>query len=124
MLTLFLKFTDQGEEKRIGIDKEKFAVGRHSGNDLSIVDARLSREHVRIDRFGDVFVISELGSSNGTNLNGEMLTDPTALKDGDKLELGGFEIEVEMISDDPNAAANAENADGPPATGADAASAA
>ena len=110
MIELFLKFKDPGgEDRRVAVDKERFAVGRHSENDLSIADGRLSREHLRIERFGDVFVVSELGSSNGTTLNGETLTDPVALKNGDKLSLGGLEIKVEIASDEPNAVADPPN---------------
>lgn len=104
MTELRLKFkTATGEEMSVVVDKERFAVGRHSENELSITDARLSRDHLRIERFGDVFVVTELGSSNGTTLNGETLTDPAALKDGDKLELGGLAVEVEIGSDEQSA---------------------
>lgn len=104
MIELFLKFKDiDGDERRVGVDKEKFAIGRHSENDLSIADGRLSREHVLIERFGDVFVVTERGSSNGTELNGEKLTEPAALKNGDRLGLGGLVVELELLSDDDKA---------------------
>lgn len=106
MVELWLNFTDEkGEPKRVLVEKEKFAVGRHSENDLSIPNGKLSREHVKIERFGDVCVVSDCDSSNGTTLNGEDLSEPVALKNGDRLNLGGgLEIEVELVSDDPNAA--------------------
>ena len=108
MTELWLKFQDEnGEIKRILVEPEKFTVGRHSGNNLSIANGKLSREHLKIDRFGDIFIVSDSDSSNGTTLNGVDLTEPAALKNEDKLNLGGgLEIEVEMISDDPNAAAD------------------
>ena len=125
MIELYIKFIDpEGEDRRVAVDRDKFAVGRHSENDLSIADGRLSREHLRIERFGDVFVVAELGSSNGTTLNAETLTDPVALKNGDKLSIGGLEIEVEIGSDDPNAEAAPSESESEPASNAAASNAA
>ncbi|HEX8736618.1 MAG TPA: FHA domain-containing protein [Pyrinomonadaceae bacterium] len=105
MTELWLNYTDEtGETRRIPVEGEKFVIGRHSENDLSIADGSLSRRHAQIERFGDVFVISDLDSSNGTTLNDAELDKPAALKKGDKFNLGGgFEFEVELISDDENA---------------------
>ncbi|HSK71456.1 MAG TPA: FHA domain-containing protein, partial [Pyrinomonadaceae bacterium] len=115
MTQLWLKFTDEnGEAKRILVEQEKFAVGRHSGNDLNIANSVVSRQHIKIERFADIFVVSDSGSSYGTTLNGADLSEPVGLKNGDVLNLGGeFEIEVELISDEDGAQnpsdSNAEN---------------
>ncbi|MGQ0540699.1 MAG: FHA domain-containing protein [Blastocatellia bacterium] len=102
MIQLWLKFKDEkNEEVRKLVEGEKFIVGRHSASNLSIPDSRLSREHAKIERFGDFFVISDLGSSNGTKLNGKDLSDPVAIKDGDILSLGGVEVTVIAESDEP-----------------------
>lgn len=119
MTELWLNFTDEfGETKRVLVEGENFVVGRHSANDLSISDEKLSREHIKIERFTDVFVVSDCGSSNGTTLNGQKLTEPIALQNNDRLNLGGsFEIEIEVISgethpanyDDQNDSNDSEN---------------
>jgi hypothetical protein len=113
MTELWLKFTNEkGEAKRVLVEKEKFAVGRHSENDLSVASGKLSREHLKIERFGDVFVASDSGSTNGTILNGADLNEPVSLKNGDVLNLGGgLEIEIELVSDDANANNSSENVD-------------
>ncbi len=105
MTELWLKFRDEkGEDRRVLVEGSKFVIGRHSENDLCIPNNRLSRQHVKIDAFGEIFVVSDCGSSNGTKLNGAELRDPVALKNGDLLNLGGgLEIETEMISDKPKA---------------------
>jgi hypothetical protein len=105
MTELWLKFTDEdGKDKRVLVEKEKFAVGRHSESDLCISNGKLSREHIKIERFADIFIVADCGSSNGTTLNGEPLEEPKALHNDDKLDLGGgFEITVEIVSDNPNA---------------------
>ncbi len=103
MTELWLKFRDEnGEDRRVLVGVNKFFIGRHSENELSISNGKLSRQHVKIETFAEVFIVSDCGSSNGTTLNGEVLHDPIALKDGDQLNLGGgLEIEVELISDKP-----------------------
>jgi hypothetical protein len=96
MSVLILKFKDEnGIERTVEVDRDTFTIGRHSGCDLTFVDGRLSREHVRLERDGGRFNITDLGSSNGTKLNGEELFDSGAISDGDRLDLGGgLEIEV------------------------------
>lgn len=105
MVELWLKFTDEnGKPQRIPVEQEKFAIGRTPENDLAIPRGNLSRQHARIERFADIFVISDCGSSNGTTHNAKEMSEPVALKNGDKLNLGGgLEIEVEIISDEENA---------------------
>ena len=116
MTELWLKYIDEkGEEIRLPVEREKFSIGRHSENDLSIINPAISRQHAKIERFADVFVISDVGSSLGTKINGDELIEPTTLYNGDKINLGdSLEIEVEMISDNSqtntaeNAGANSE----------------
>lgn len=111
MTELWLKFKDEnGEDRRVLVEGERFTVGRHSESSLSVPNEKLSRQHLNIDRDGDEFIASDAGSSNGTTLNDEDLADATALKNGDILDLGGgLRIEVEMVSDDPNAEAPKES---------------
>lgn len=108
-MELWLKYKDEnGSPKRVLVEGEKFTVGRTPDNDLSIPIANLSRRHVQIERFADIFILSDVGSSNGTTLDETEVKEPTALKNGSKLNLGGgVEIEVEMISDDPAANSSA-----------------
>lgn len=93
MKELLLKYTDiDGNERTLALDGEILLVGRHSENDLTIADGRLSRRHLQIERVDDELFVSDCGSSNGTELNGERLLEARAIKGGDKLSLGGFEI--------------------------------
>lgn len=105
-LEVWLNFTDEkGEPKRVLVEGERFSIGRTPDNDLQIPLGNLSRQHVKIERFADVLIISDCGSSNGSFLNGEKIENPVALKDGDKLNLGGgVDIEIEFVSDKPKSA--------------------
>ncbi len=89
MVELWLKFTDEyGETRRSLVEQDNFTVGRHSDNDLSMATGKLSREHIEIEHYADVFVVSDSGSSNGTTLNGADLTERVTLRNDDVLNLG------------------------------------
>lgn len=97
-MPLWLKFKDEnGDDQRVEVEGELFTVGRHSANDVTVIDSRLSREHIRIERVDADFFVSDPGSSNGTTVNGAKLSGPVNLNDGDKLDLGGgLQITVEI----------------------------
>jgi ABC transport system ATP-binding/permease protein len=63
-------------------------IGRLPSAEVRIDDERISRMHARISRRGGGFVIEDLGSSNGTFVNGQRLTAAQPLQDGDQVGLG------------------------------------
>jgi len=102
MSDLRLKFIDaEGSDVSFETSEQVVVVGRHSSNTLVIADGRLSREHLRFERDGSAWYAEDLGSSNGTLLNGEPLREQQRIKDGDKLSLGGLEILVEIEQPQP-----------------------
>src|SRR5690348_14845381 len=98
---LWLKFIEtEGQSRRERVGGERFIVGRQSDCDLCIPDGKLSREHLEIERIGYNFIVSDLGSSNGTTLNGANLSGRVALSNGDRLNLGGgIEMTAEFASE-------------------------
>ncbi|RME97839.1 MAG: FHA domain-containing protein [Chloroflexi bacterium] len=68
-------------------------VGRERDNDVILLDLRSSRHHLEINLTGGEWVLTDLGSANGTLLNGERVTAPAALHSGDRITVG----ETEMI---------------------------
>lgn len=62
-------------------------LGRDSTCEVVLDDAKVSRQHARIDLTGGAFVLSDL-SRNGVALNGRRIKQPTALSEGDRLQLG------------------------------------
>ena len=112
---LFIRFLDEsGQEREIAITQPKFVIGRHSTADLTISNGKLSCEHLKIEKLGDQFLVSDLGSSNGTQLNGEPLSDPVKIANGDRADLGGgLVVEFVIRSFDPYAADDEEEEDEP-----------
>ncbi len=65
-----------------------FSIGRGPSNDLVINDTRASRNHAVIRLQGDrAYSLLDLGSSNGTLLNGKRVTIPCSLKTGDEIRI-------------------------------------
>lgn len=63
-------------------------IGRLPENTIYIPDERLSREHARIEFRDGTFFLNDLGSRNGTALNGSLVSNPQPLHGGDTIELG------------------------------------
>jgi hypothetical protein len=70
------------------LTKEVSLIGRDVTNDVVIGDAEVSRQHARITRTPGGYVLEDLGSTNGTFVNGERLTTPRVLNPGDLIALG------------------------------------
>ena len=68
--------------------KDVLTVGRNPGNDLVLSDEIVSRNHALIRRDGDSYFVIDLGSSNGTFLNGQPVGIATKLASGDDINMG------------------------------------
>jgi hypothetical protein len=70
-------------------------LGRGDGADIRLEDAFASTRHARLVPEGDVIVLEDLGSTNGTYLNGEPLRGPQPLHIGDRIKIGDSEFSFE-----------------------------
>jgi pSer/pThr/pTyr-binding forkhead associated (FHA) protein len=70
----------------------RFTLGRSTACSLTIDDPLVSREHAEILVDDDGARVRDLGSRNGTELNGELLRDAVRLRHGDRLRVGGYEF--------------------------------
>lgn len=96
-ITLIIHDPHQGTTGRVAVDAKIFTIGRSPDNDLVINDTDISRRHAVIENYGRQAQISDCGSQNGTELNGEQVTAAHELTDGDRLLLGGtYSIDVRV----------------------------
>ena len=65
------------------------SLGRHPSNTIQLLDKIVSKEHCIIERRGQALVLRDLGSLNGTYVNGERVNGERELKHGDDIALGG-----------------------------------
>ena len=70
------------------LHKDVYTLGREAGNDIIINDPQVSRHHARLTLQGGSYALEDLGSTNGTFVNGRRITGPTALSPGDMVGLG------------------------------------
>ena len=70
------------------LDRDWLTLGRDPSNDIEINDPQISRQHTRITRQGRMMVIEDLGSTNGTFVNGMRLTGSHVMANGDTIGLG------------------------------------
>jgi pSer/pThr/pTyr-binding forkhead associated (FHA) protein len=71
-------------------------IGRDAAQAIALVnDMGVSRTHAQIIRQGDQTLIEDLGSTNGTYVNGVRISAPTPIKPGDTLQLGASLFRVE-----------------------------
>jgi predicted component of type VI protein secretion system len=69
------------------LDKEVYSIGREVGNELVVEDAQVSRRHARLTQQGNSYLLEDLGSTNGTFVNGSRVTAPVLLANGDLIGL-------------------------------------
>ena len=67
------------------------SIGRLPECEITLVDANVSRRHAEIQPRGDGFVLVDLGSTNGSRVNGVRVTD-RELRDGDELGFGNIRL--------------------------------
>jgi pSer/pThr/pTyr-binding forkhead associated (FHA) protein len=88
----------------IRLQADEGTIGRREDNTYVIDDPRISRLHASLKREGTSYVVTDLGSSGGTKVNGEAITGPHVLYHGDSLAFGPIEFVFEdpaaMVQDD------------------------
>lgn len=87
----------------IPLDKTEYFLGRDLNSDIVVNDSEVSRKHSKIYVFGQGFVIEDLGSTNGTFVNGQRISGPHNLIPGELIALGDqttFVFEVGEMDED------------------------
>lgn len=86
------------------LEGDQLNIGRDSNNEIVINDAEVSRRHARLTFQGGKYVLEDLGSTNGTFVNGQRLAGPRVLKAGEVVSFGEQIVLVfEVTTNDPGA---------------------
>nr|WP_279636964.1 FHA domain-containing protein [Corallococcus llansteffanensis] len=78
--------------RELAFEQAEVKIGRTSENDLVLHDHGVSRRHARITARGGQYFAEDVGSANGTQLNGQPLGGEKQLRDGDRLTVGPVEF--------------------------------
>jgi sigma-B regulation protein RsbU (phosphoserine phosphatase) len=111
MSDLIVKYPDRAADT-FPLGRLRITIGRSARNDVCIPDPFASRVHAEVRREGDVYILQDLGSANGTLFNGARVEAPMPLAPGDRIQIGETEIEFRdqaaaaagatMIADSPS----------------------
>ncbi len=100
--------------KSFSLDKNEIFIGRDLSNDIVINDGEVSRRHTRLFLQGSNYVVEDLGSTNGTSVNGQRLMGPYILRPGEVVTLGEHvNMVFEAVQSDPDATVASPAARGP-----------
>ncbi|MFM7535346.1 MAG: FHA domain-containing protein [Acidimicrobiales bacterium] len=91
-LVLSMNGAVQGEFQ---LGKERISIGRKPDNDIQIDNLAVSGKHALIITILDDSFLEDLGSTNGTFVNGERVAAPTRVNRGDSLQVGTTVLEVQ-----------------------------
>jgi hypothetical protein len=86
------------------LEGDQLTIGRDSTNGVAINDPEVSRRHARLTFQGGKYVLEDLGSTNGSFVNGQRLSGPHVLKAGDVVALGEqIVLMYDAVNIDPGA---------------------
>jgi pSer/pThr/pTyr-binding forkhead associated (FHA) protein len=74
------------------LTQSEVRIGRVRGNDVVLQDSHVSSHHAVVQNQGNQFFIIDLGSSNGTYVNGRPVVQPCLLEPGDEIRIGQSEF--------------------------------
>ncbi|AKQ64420.1 Adenylate cyclase [Myxococcus hansupus] len=101
MLKLIIE-DDEGRKTVVPFVRDEITIGRQEGNTIRLTERNVSRRHARLVRLNGHVVVEDLGSYNGTRINGERIAGQSPLKEGDLVQIGDYDLALQA-----EAAANA-----------------
>ena len=95
----------------VGLTADRVTIGRSSASDIHVPDSTVSRNHAAVERAGGGWAVRDMGSANGTFVNGRALGDAGhVLQPGDEIAIGGARLYFRSRAQD--AASETVGADG------------
>ncbi|MEM9066303.1 MAG: ATPase, T2SS/T4P/T4SS family [Planctomycetota bacterium] len=88
-----------GLARPVAIEGEPITIGRHPDNVMQLLDAKSSRHHATLAAAepGETAMFSDLGSRNGSLINGEPVTGKVLLREGDVITIGDTDLIIESV---------------------------
>lgn len=93
--------SEAGEQRRIPLPQDTLVIGRSPTVDVPIEDRAASRQHLRVERRGEGVWVEDLGSTNGTHLDGAPLRGAAAWRPGQGVRIGGTTFVLEVPAAPP-----------------------
>lgn len=87
-----VRINDSFAGEEFGLSEVENTIGRTDENFILLSDASISRMHAKVVRQGESHIVEDLGSSNGTRVNGKLIKQPTPVSPGDRIHFGNIEF--------------------------------
>lgn len=91
-MTTYVEVWKSGGPELVPLTRERITVGRAQDNDVVLPDPRVSAVHALLERLGPHWSVRDLGSRNGTVVNGQRLLAERVLQPGDEIHVGGSRL--------------------------------
>lgn len=85
---------DEGKTTVVPLVRDEITIGRKEGNTIRLTERNVSRRHARLMRSNGLFVVEDLESYNGVFVNGEVITAPRSVQDGDRITIGDYQLSL------------------------------
>ncbi|MBU0675534.1 MAG: FHA domain-containing protein [Proteobacteria bacterium] len=92
MANWLIKEKNKTIDKFIVLDNQKLILGRSPNVDITINNITVSRRHASFERQGDTVTLTDLGSRNGTMVNGKVITGSVQINASDVIKIGKFTL--------------------------------
>jgi pSer/pThr/pTyr-binding forkhead associated (FHA) protein len=86
---------DEGRKTVVPLVRDEMTIGRQDGNTIRLTERNVSRRHARLVKQNGHVLVEDLGSYNGVRVNGEKITGPTRIKEGDLVEIGDYDLGIQ-----------------------------
>ena len=111
-MNAYLEVRSRHLPELVTLDKQRATIGRSPANDVVLADPAVSKLHALLEIYAGEWCIRDVGSANGTFVNGRAVNREVRLHSGDEIVVGGARLifrSSETVSSD-----HTERADGPP----------
>ena len=88
----FVVLSEQLRGQMFELKQDEITIGRSDERTICLKDPTVSTLHCKVTRNGDKVMIADAGSTNGTKVNGNPLTEEHELQNGDIVRIGAFEL--------------------------------
>src|SRR5262244_2775646 len=86
---------DEGRKTVVPFVRDEITIGRQEGNTIRLTERNVSRRHARLVRQNGHVLIEDLGSYNGTRINGERIQGQSEISDGDLIQIGDYDLALQ-----------------------------
>ena len=87
---------DEGKTTEVPIIRDEITVGRKEGNTIRLTERNVSRRHARITRQNNALYIEDLLSYCGIKVNGDRIQGKVAVGDGDRVQIGDYQLSIKL----------------------------